>query len=54
MAQTTGVELLQRCRDFDLFITADATDWPLQLYERLGFDAVGISLGFRIKPEPVG
>ncbi len=34
------------------FITADATDWPLQLYERLGFDAVGISLGFRLKPEP--
>lgn len=32
------------------FITADATDWPLQLYERLGFDAVGISLGFRLKP----
>jgi len=33
------------------FITADATDWPLQLYERLGFDPVGITLGFRIKPE---
>ncbi|HEY8759379.1 MAG TPA: GNAT family N-acetyltransferase [Candidatus Dormibacteraeota bacterium] len=34
------------------FIAADATDWPLQLYERLGFDAVGVTLGFRLKPEP--
>ena len=33
------------------FITADATDWPLQLYERLGFDPVGVTLGFRLKPE---
>jgi ribosomal protein S18 acetylase RimI-like enzyme len=32
------------------FITADATDWPQQLYERLGFDAVGISLAFRRRP----
>jgi GNAT superfamily N-acetyltransferase len=33
------------------FITADATDWPQELYERLGFDAVGISLAFRRRPE---
>jgi GNAT superfamily N-acetyltransferase len=45
-SRTDGDELI--------FITADATDWPLQLYERLGFDAIGISLGFQIKPEPVG
>ena len=32
------------------FNTADATHWPLQLYERLGFDPVGVSLGFRIRP----
>jgi len=36
--------------DEPTFITADATDWPLKLYERLGFDAVGISVGFRLKP----
>ncbi len=32
------------------FITADADDWPLKLYERLGFDPVGVSLGFRLLP----
>ncbi len=32
------------------FITADATDWPLQLYEKLGFDPIGVCLGFRIRP----
>jgi ribosomal protein S18 acetylase RimI-like enzyme len=33
------------------FITADATDWPQELYRRLGFDAVGVSLAFRRKPD---
>jgi ribosomal protein S18 acetylase RimI-like enzyme len=37
-----------------IFITADATDWPLTLYARLGFDEVGISRGFRLKPGPAG
>ena len=32
------------------FITADAGDWPLQLYERLGFDPIGVVQGFRIRP----
>lgn len=32
------------------FIAADAEDWPKQLYERLGFDPVGETAGFVLKP----
>jgi ribosomal protein S18 acetylase RimI-like enzyme len=34
------------------FIVADADDWPWKLYERLGFDPVGESCTFVLKPEP--
>lgn len=33
-----------------IFITADATDWPRQLYGRIGFDDVGVSLAMRRRP----
>ncbi len=33
-----------------IFITADATDWPQQLYRRIGFDEVGVSLALRRRP----
>jgi ribosomal protein S18 acetylase RimI-like enzyme len=32
------------------FIVADADDWPWKLYERLGFDRVGLSRSFLRKP----
>jgi ribosomal protein S18 acetylase RimI-like enzyme len=47
-----AIEASREDGDELIFITADATDWPQKLYERLGFDEVGISLGFRLKPEP--
>jgi hypothetical protein len=61
MAQTTDVELLQRCHDFELELSLAAAERvedlgdgtaAVLLYERLGFDAVGVALGFRIKSEP--
>jgi ribosomal protein S18 acetylase RimI-like enzyme len=33
------------------FIVADADDWPWRLYERLGFDPVGLAPSFLRKPE---
>jgi ribosomal protein S18 acetylase RimI-like enzyme len=36
------------------FIAADADDWPLKLYQRLGFDPVGTTMGFLRKPPPAG
>jgi ribosomal protein S18 acetylase RimI-like enzyme len=32
------------------FIVADADDWPWKLYERLGFDRVGVVCDFLRKP----
>jgi GNAT superfamily N-acetyltransferase len=32
------------------FIVADADDWPWKLYERLGFDRVGVYCSFLLKP----
>lgn len=36
------------------FIVADADDWPLELYKRLGFDPIGICREFRVKPPSGG
>jgi len=33
------------------FIVADADDWPWKLYEKLGFDRVGVSCSFLRKPD---
>jgi ribosomal protein S18 acetylase RimI-like enzyme len=33
------------------YIVADGDDWPKQLYERLGFDAIGTEIGFLKAPE---
>jgi GNAT superfamily N-acetyltransferase len=33
------------------FIVADADDWPWELYERLGFDRVGVFCSFLRKPD---
>jgi hypothetical protein len=61
MPQTTDIELLQRCQDFELELSLPVAErvedlgdgiTAVLLYERLGFDAVGISLGLRIKSEP--
>src|SRR5215203_6273453 len=32
-------------------IVADADDWPWKLYEKLGFDRVGVSCSFLRKPD---
>jgi ribosomal protein S18 acetylase RimI-like enzyme len=33
------------------FIVADPDDWPWRLYERLGFDPIGVSTAFLRKPD---
>lgn len=48
-ARTAGAEMI--------FIEADADDWPQKLYERLGFEHVGVYRGFLKAPlgsPPVG
>jgi ribosomal protein S18 acetylase RimI-like enzyme len=32
------------------FVIADADDWPLKLYERLGFESIGAFRSFRLRP----
>jgi ribosomal protein S18 acetylase RimI-like enzyme len=36
------------------FIVADADDWPWRLYERLGFDSIGVVCDFLRKPDQRG
>jgi GNAT superfamily N-acetyltransferase len=38
----------------DVFIWADANDWPQHLYERLGFDAIGHVWSFLKEPPKTG
>jgi hypothetical protein len=33
-----------------IFIVADDDDWPKQLYERLGFDRIGLDVAFLRSP----
>ncbi len=37
-----------------IFLVADDEDWPKQLYEKLGFEAVGRTYHFLLKPEKPG
>ena len=32
------------------FVIADAEDWPRKLYQRLGFEPIGVLLSFRLRP----
>jgi len=44
-AQSTGHDLV--------FLTADANDWPKELYARLGFEEIGMTWNFLRKPAQV-
>ena len=46
---TRAVSLAREGRHELVFIVADDDDWPKQLYEKIGFDAVGLAWGFHRK-----
>ncbi len=42
----------QACGHEMVFLVADDEDWPKELYRRLGFDPVGRTYQFLLKPQP--
>ncbi len=53
-AVLAAVEASRRSGNELTFIVADADDWPHRLYERLGFDPVGVAHAFLRKPPASG
>jgi ribosomal protein S18 acetylase RimI-like enzyme len=46
-----AVEASRRAGHELTFIVADADDWPWKLYQRLGFEPIGVSTAFLRKPD---
>jgi GNAT superfamily N-acetyltransferase len=53
-AVLAAVEASRRSGNELTFIVADGDDWPHRLYERLGFDPVGVAHAFLRKPPASG